>query len=86
MNVLNVQRTETGRVYLPFKERGKEGLRWIMGLACDNEITSWRQLFIVGSREFWRITNKLLKREKSLIATIIKSPKIITSSLNKVNI
>ena len=37
----------------------------------------------VGSREFWRITNKILNRGKSPIPSIINGPEIISSSLDK---
>ena len=37
----------------------------------------------LGSREFWRITNKVLNRGKSPISTIINGPEVISSSSDK---
>ena len=37
----------------------------------------------LGSREFWRITNKILNRGKSPIPTIINGPEVISSSSDK---
>ena len=37
----------------------------------------------LGSREFWRITNKVLGRGKSSVPTLINGPEVISSSIDK---
>ena len=37
----------------------------------------------LGTREFWRITNRVMNRGKSSIPTIINGPEILSSSLDK---
>ena len=37
----------------------------------------------LGSREFWRITNKVMNRGKGSVPTIINGPEVISSSLDK---
>ena len=37
----------------------------------------------LGSREFWRITNKVLGRGKSSVPTLINGPEVISSSVDK---
>ena len=40
----------------------------------------------LGSREFWRITNRVLNRGKSSIPTIVNGPEIVSSSSDKASL
>ena len=40
----------------------------------------------LGSREFWRITNKVLGRGKSSVPTLINGPEVLSSSVDKSNL
>ena len=42
--------------------------------------------FNLGTREFWRITNSVMNRDKSSIPKIVNGPEILSSSLNKAHL